>query len=95
MTGGRGGWSSYSGFLRGVKINNIVNCANMTNSGGSRGGPWGAQSLDPPRTNQAVDQIRVVDCSSHQISLSSLHIQNINLIINFSIHTFLSHTVRC
>lgn len=38
MTGGRGGWSSYSGFLCGVKINNIVNCANMTNSGGSRGG---------------------------------------------------------
>lgn len=92
MTGGRGGWSSYSGFLCGVKINNIVNCANMTNSGGSRGG---AQSLDLPRTNQAVDQIRVVDCSSHQISLSSLHTQNINLIINFSIHTFLSHTVRC
>lgn len=38
MTGGRGGWSSYSGFLCGVKINNIVNCANMTNSGGSKGG---------------------------------------------------------
>lgn len=38
MTGGRRGWSSYSGFLCGVKINNIVDCANMTNSGGSKGG---------------------------------------------------------
>lgn len=41
MIGGRGGWSSYLGFFCGVKINNIVNCVNMINSGGFRGGFWG------------------------------------------------------
>ena len=57
-----------------IIIKNIANCAN--------------------RTSQAVDQIteiyifnRVVDWSSHQISLSSLHLQNINLIINISVFT--------
>ena len=73
--GGKGGIVTQGSSVCVKKIiKNIANCAN--------------------RTSQAVDQIteiyifnRVVDWSSHQISLSSLHLQNINLIINISVFT--------